>query len=211
VGQPLTLIEAVIPEGHPTVHHGHRQQPAPSGPRVATHLEDVRAIGTELELDPDRRRPFGMVDDPDVLLHAGRPGEPVTPDPDGPPGELIQRVDLGVRVAIRGRVRHLDLAAIVATDRGLQQDRPATTDAQDRAGEDPRVAAVQPETARVWVDVAEGVAQEVVVGVLEDLDRAEVRRPGDRDVPDGVEPDVGRVRRHRRPPVRRPGARPGRP
>ena len=87
--------------------------------------------------------------------------------------------------------------------RKLPRPRPgagpaAAPDAQDRARQEPRVAVVQAEPARVGVDVAERVGQQVEVAVLEDLDRAEVRGLHDRDRSDREERDRRRRARGRR-------------
>ena len=99
------------------------------------------------------------------LTAPNRAHQPLPADTDRPPGELVERVDLRVRVAVGGRVRHLDPTAVVRPDRGLEQDRPDAADPQDGAGEDPGVTVVQPEPARVGMDVAERISQqEPVVG-----------------------------------------------
>jgi hypothetical protein len=147
VGQGLDAVDAVIAKRDPPVRDRDRQQPAARGARVAAHLEDVRAVHPELELHGDRRGLRSVVDDADALLEPVGTDQALPGDADRPTHELVERMDLGVGVAIGGRVRHLDAAAVVAPDRGLEQDRPDAPDAQDGARQRPRVAAIQPETA----------------------------------------------------------------
>ena len=77
--------------------------------------------------------------------------------------------------------------------------KPLATDAQDEARHDPRIPEIQPEAARVQVDVAERVGQQVAVAVLEDLDRAEVGAARDGQFAGRQEPDVGGVSHRGRP------------
>ena len=72
-------------------------------------------------------------------------------------------------------------APVVRAHRALEQDRPRAADTERGAREQPRVVAVEAQAARVRVDVAERVGQQVEVAVLEDLDAAEVGGLLDRD------------------------------
>ena len=136
------------------------------------------------------------------LLEGAAADQPVAGDPDRPSDEVVERVDLRVGVPVGGRVRQLDRAAVVAAHRPLEQHRPLAADAQHRARQQPRVGPVQAEPARIGVDVAELVGQQVDVAVLEDLDRPEVGRPRDRAGRAARMNRDGRAllrRRHRRP------------
>ncbi len=194
VGALLDPIQAVIPERHPAVRDRDGQRSATGGSGVATNLEDVRRVGTQVQLQSDGDGPLGVVDDPDALQEALGPDEPIARDPDRPAGEFAHGMDLGVGVAVGGRVGHDDAAPEVAPHRTLEQDRSIATDPEHRARQQSTVALVQAQPARVGMDVSEGVGQEVDVAVLEDLDGTQVGRPGDRSVAGRQEPDVARER-----------------
>ncbi len=209
--QSLAPVQTVVPERDAPVGHGDRQQPAATLARVAPDLEDVGAVGAELELDRDLERSRRVVDDPQHLDRALGRHEALPADADRAPHQLIERVHLRIGVAVRRRVRHLDPAAVVRPDRGLEQDRSLAADPEDRTGQEAAVAAIQAQSARVGVDVAERIGQQVDVGVLEDLHRAEVGRPRHRLHPGRQEADLGGVRRRHRHRSGSRGGRPGRP
>ena len=141
---------------------------------------------------------LGEVDDPDPLLERVAVDQALPGDAELPAQQALSRPDLVVRVPIEGRVRQLDDAAVVRPGRALEDDRPRAADAEHGARQEPRVVAVQPESARVGVDVAELVGQQEEVAVLEDLDAAEVGRLLDRDEPRLDEPAPRRPPRPRR-------------
>ena len=211
MGRAPDPVEAVVAEGHAVRRDRHGKQDAPGPPRVATHLEDVGRVRAELQLDRDPLHVRGMTHDAHAFLERSARDQPVARDADRAPDEVVERMDLGVGVAVRARVRQLDPAAVVVAHRALEQDGSLAADAQDRARQDPRIPLVDAEAARIGVDVAERVGQLVEVAVLEDLDRTEVGRPGDRDDPRLEEPDRRFVRQRHRSRSGPTGDRPGRP
>ena len=177
-------VQTVVAERDAVVVDRDGQQRPAAWPRIAADLEDVGAVrspSSSSSATVDPRAAWLTIRTRSSSAVAA--DQPVAGDPDRPPDQLVERMDLRVRVAVRARVGHLDAAAVVAADRALEQDRARPADAQDRARQQPGVAVVQPEPARVRVDVAERVGQQEQVAVLEDLDRPEVRRPRDRAVP----------------------------
>ena len=208
MGQPLDPVEPDVAEGDPIVGHRHGQLMSALSARVPAHLEDVRAVGAELEVDRDVGRPGGVVDDLDPLRDAVAADQPLSADPDRPADKLVERMHLGVGVAIRGGIRHLDPAPVVRADRRLQQHGPDAADAQHGAGEHARVAVVEAQPARIGVDVAERVGQQEAVPVLEYLHGTQVGGLHDRDGAGGQVADArGLKLRHRHP----SGSRDGRP
>ena len=198
VRRATAAVEPVVAERDGAGDRSGREQGPARGPALPADLEDVGAVDPELELDIDRLPALGVVDDRQVFLEPAQRQDAFAADPELAPVELVERMDLVLDVAVDARVRELDRAAIVATGRPLEEHRPRPADPQLRARQDARVAVVQPEAAGVDVDVAERVGQEEQVGVLEDLDRPEVRGVGDRDDP-RLEPadrrlPVGRLR-----------------
>ena len=211
MGQHLDPVDPVVAEGDPPLADRHRQQSTPRGPWIATDLEDVGAVHPQIELQRDVRGLGGVVDDAHPLLEPVGADQALAPDPDRPPHDLVEWMHLGVGIAVRGRIRHLDAAPVVSPDGGLQQHRSHAADPQHRAGQRPRVALVQPEPARVGMDVPERIGQQIAIPVLEDLDGAEVRRLLDRDIARRQEADLGDLRLRHRSPRSRTGARPGPP
>ena len=199
VGAAPDPVEPVVAEGDPLRRDRHRQERPAGRSRIAADLEDVRVVGAHVELDRDRDRTIRVVHDADQLLEGAAPDQPVAGDPDRPPDEVVERVDLHVRVPVGGRVGQLDRAAVVAAHRPLEEDRPLAADVQHRARQQPRVGPVQAQAARIRMDVAELVGQQVDVAVLEDLDRPEVGRPRDRPDARLHEPHGGGLRRRHRP------------
>ena len=141
-------------------------------------MSAASAASSTSSVDLDRR--LRVVDDPQPLLEDRARQHPGPRDPQLLRRERLLRVDLVALVALDPRVGHLDRAAPVAAGRRLEQDRAGPVDAHDRAREPAGVAVVQAEAARVGVDVAERVGQQVLVALLEHLDAAEVRGLDDR-------------------------------
>ena len=180
VGAHPHPVEAVVAERDAVRLERDRELRAAGRPRPAPDLEDVGRVGRELQLELHLARRLLVVDDLDPLLEQRPREQPVAADPQLLGGDRVLGVDLVLHVPLDPRVRELDRAAVVAAGARLEEDRPGAVDPQDRAREPPRVALVQAEAARVGVDVAEAVGQEVEVALLEDLDGAEVRRLDDR-------------------------------
>jgi hypothetical protein len=180
VGLQPALIEPVIAERHPRSDDRDRQVRPALAARVATDLEDVGRVVGQLELDLDRRGVLRVVDDAQPLLERLAGQQPLARDPERPVRQLPSLAALRGRVPVDARVREVDRAPEVAARGALQEHRTHTADAEDLARQDPGVAEVQPQPARVRVDVPERVGQQEQVLVLEHLDRAEVRRVDDR-------------------------------
>ena len=199
VDQPLLLVEPVVPEGQVSIRDGDGQEPAADRTGKAADLEDVGAVRPQLQVDLDRHLHRSVTHEAQPLGQPFRADDPVAADADRPARQLIGRMDLRVGVPVGTRVRHLDAAAEVRPDRRLEQDRSLAAHPQHGARQQPGVAAVQAQSAGVVVDVAERVGQQVQVGVLEQLHRAEVRGADDGRRPDRQEVDaVGRPRAGRR-------------
>jgi hypothetical protein len=84
------------------------------------------------------------------------------------------------RIATRLRVRQLDRADVVGRGLRTQERRPDAVDAEDGARQHARVEVVQPEAARIRMDVAERVREQEEVAVLEHADAAEIGCGNDR-------------------------------
>ena len=179
VGPAPVVVDAVVLERRPIVRGGDRQQRAAVA-RIAADLEDVGRVVGQLKRHVDRLVVLGEVHDRDPLLERVAGHEPLARDAELLAGQALARADLVVRIPIERRVRQLDDAAIVRPGRALENNRPGATDPQHRARQQSRVVAVEAESARVRVDVAELVGQQEHVAVLQDLDAAEVRRLLDR-------------------------------
>ena len=145
---------------------------------VAADLEDVGRVRPERQVDPDRLGMLGEVRHRQVFAE-GTADDPRPGKPERLAGERPVGGDLVPGIVADLGIGQLDRAPVVLVDVAAQEGRPGAVDAQDRAGQDPRVAAIQAEAARVAMDVAEGIGQQVEVAVLEDSDAAEVRRMDD--------------------------------
>ena len=82
----------------------------------------------QLELDRDARRLRGVVDHLQTLGDTVGADEPFATDADRPADQAVERVDLGIGVPVSRRVGHLDAAAVIRPDRGLEEDRPDAAD-----------------------------------------------------------------------------------
>jgi hypothetical protein len=101
VGQHLHTVHAVVAEGDPPVTDRHGQQPAARPPWIAADLEDVGAVHPELEFQRDRHGFRAVVDDAHPLLEPVATDQALAPDADGPPHDLVERMDLRIRIAVR--------------------------------------------------------------------------------------------------------------
>ena len=95
-------VEADVAGRRPADRHGHGEQ-APARARIAADLEDIGAVAAELEVDRNLGRARTVVHDPQPLLRPVGADQPLAADADRPADELVERMDLGVRVPVRAR------------------------------------------------------------------------------------------------------------
>jgi hypothetical protein len=193
VGRSAAPVEPVVAERGSRREDRRRQERAALVALPAAHFEDVGPVDAQLELDVDRLRALRVIDDGQPLLEPAQRQRPVAPDPELAPGQVVERVDLVLDVPVDARVGQLDRAPIVAAGRTLQEHRTNAADADLRARQQPGIAVVESQPARVDVDVAERVGEQEQVAVLDGLDRPEVCRAGDRHDPRLEPADRGRV------------------
>ena len=151
---------------------GRAERPA-SFPDPATDLEDVGVVHVEVQvqLDPLLRR--AVVRDLDAF---GEPTGDPAPAHDRDRAKRLgaQLVLLDRRVTPQLRIGQLDRADVIRRRLRAEQRRPYPVDPEDRARQHARVEVVQPQPARIGVDVAERVGEQEQVPVLEHADAAEV-------------------------------------
>ena len=178
LGPAQDPIPADRPEGHPLRGHGDRQRSSFCLAGVAADLEDVGRVDAQGQVDRDQLGMVGEVGHRQPLAQA-RADDPLAGEAERLAGERGAGCDLVAGVAPDLGVGQLDRAPEVLVDVAAEEGRPGAVDMKDRTGQDPGVADIEPQTARVAVDVAERIGQQEQAAGLEYTDPAEVGRMDD--------------------------------
>jgi hypothetical protein len=142
----------------------------------AADLEDVGHVHPETDLDLDRLRRLGVIDDVERLeqavLDASGPGQAELA-----PGEVDGPLVVGIAPDLG--VRQLDRVDAVGCVRAAQDGQRMPIDPDDGRRQDPRVKVVETQSPTVDPDVPPPIGEQVDVAVLRDLDAAEIGRRDD--------------------------------
>ncbi len=176
---PQDMVEPAITKDHASRRHEDGQARAHPLALVAAHLEDVGRVRRQRQLDGEPFLALREIGDDQPLAQCAV-DDPMAGDAERLVGQHRVAGHLVGRIAPQVGVGELDRAAEVVRGVAAQEGRPQAVDRHLGAGQDARVAVVEPQPSGPGVDVAEEIRQEVEVAVLEDAHPAEVGRVDDR-------------------------------